>query len=98
MNVSFLAAAEAELAEAVQYYNQQRTGLGGEFLVELLTVIEHIRRYPQAWPPMAQDLRRCRMRRFPYGVLYQPRDSEIIVVAIGHMHRKPMYWRDRLSS
>jgi hypothetical protein len=34
-------------------------------------------------------------RRFPYGVVYQILESEILVVAITHLHRRPGYWRDR---
>lgn len=97
MKLSFLAPAEAELAEAVTYYNYQRVGLGDEFLVDLLGVIDRIQRYPHAWPHIAQKVRRCRLRRFPYGVLYHLRDHEIFVVAVAHMHRKPMYWRERLD-
>lgn len=69
MRVSFLSAADAELAEAVEYYNQQRTGLGNEFLIELLRVLERITRFPSAWPQITPRVRRSRLRRFPIGLL-----------------------------
>jgi hypothetical protein len=43
-------------------------------------------------------VRRCRLRRFPYGVIYHADEMEILVVAVAHAHRRPDYWRDRISS
>lgn len=36
------------------------------------------------------------MQRFPYGVIYEPAVTEIIVVAIAHLHREPGYWQGRV--
>lgn len=96
MRVELLSAADAELAEAVEYYNHQRAGLGDEFLVELLVAIERIQRYPSAWPRLGERVRRYRMRRYPYGIIYQQRDDSILIVAVAHLHRRPGYWANRV--
>jgi len=96
MKISFLEIAQHELDEAIAYYNSQRTGLGDEFLLEILRLLDKIGEFPEAWHPISQNVRRCRLRQFPYGILYQVRESHILIIAVAHLHRKPYYWQDRI--
>lgn len=32
---------------------------------------------------------------FPYMLIYTIEESEIIVLAVAHQHRKPNYWKNR---
>jgi len=59
MKLLILACAEAEFAEAVDYYNEQCPGLGYEFAVEVQRTFERVRRYPEAWPAFSLRGRRC---------------------------------------
>ena len=86
-----------ELDEAVTYYDTESAGLGQVFLLDVLSAIERIRNFPNAWHPLSANTRRCRTRRFPFGVIYQATDNEILVVAVANLHREPNYWQDRLS-
>jgi len=94
--VSFLTPAQHELDEAIAYYEAQVKGLGDAFLIETLRVIDLISRYPDAWHPLATNARRCRLSRFPYGLIYASEPECIVVLAVMHLHRKPGYWRDRV--
>lgn len=96
MKVRFLIPARRELFEAVQYYNAQRIRLGDEFRDEAWATIQRIRGFPLAWHPLADTIRRCQMQRFPYGLVYEATEIEIIIIAVAHMHREPEYWRTRL--
>ena len=97
MNVRVLHVAQLELDEAVSYYNSQVPGLGDAFLLETVAAIERIRRFPDAWHPLGELVRRCRLRSFPYGLIYAVDQAEILIVAVAHTHRNPGYWRDRIS-
>jgi toxin ParE2 len=97
MKVRFLLPAQYELDEAIEYYNSEVPELGNAFLLETLAVIERICQYPEGWHPLSTNTRRCRLRRFPYGVVYAMLDGEIVILAVAHLHRKPGYWRERLS-
>jgi len=90
-----LSCAETEIAEAVDYYNKQRPGLGYEFAVEMQRSFERIRNHPNAWAPFSTRSRRCLTDRFPYGILYQIRAESIIVGAVMHLRQDPRYWEDR---
>ena len=96
MDIRFLDIAQRELDEAVEYYNAESPGLGDQFLLEVLSALERIRQYPSAWHPFTQNTRRCQTRRFPYGVVYQILQSEILIVAVAHLHREPGYWQNRM--
>lgn len=97
MRARLLDVAQQELDEAVEYYNVESPGLGEEFLLEALAAIGRIQDFPNAWHPYTENTRRCQTRRFPYGISYQVLESEILVIAIAHMHRRPGYWRDRIT-
>lgn len=77
MKLLVLSCAETEIAEAVDYYNKQRPGLGYEFAVEMQRSFERIRNHPNAWAPFSTRSRRCLTDRFPYGILsrYAPKVS-----------------------
>lgn len=95
MRIRFLAPAQRELVEAVGYLNQQQAGLGDDFRDEAWNALSRIRSFPEAWRPLSNVIRRCPMRRFPYGILYAVSESEIVVIAVAHARRKPEYWQER---
>ena len=96
MKIHFLEIAQIELDEAIEYYNYEVPGLGDAFLNEVLSALDRVGKFPEAWHHCSKRARRCRTRRFPYGIIYQIREQEILVVAIAHFHRKPDYWKNRI--
>ena len=97
MKLRVLSVAEREFADAVDYYNHQRAGLGSEFTAEVSATFERIQQFPSACAPFSATTRRCRVHRFPYGVLYYVEHDEIVVVAIMHLARDPRRWQDRID-
>lgn len=96
MKTRFLGIARREFREAVAYYEEQRAGLGSDFRDEVAAVLRRIRAFPEGCQLLGANLRRCRLRRFPYGVISRYRDSEILVVAVAHLHRDPDHWSGRI--
>ena len=96
MEVRFLNAAQIELDEAFYYYEEQIEGLGHDFIKEVLATVKRIKNNPEAWTQLSVRTRRCLTHRFPFGIVYQLRENEILIVAIAHLHRKPGYWKNRL--
>ena len=96
MSVRLLEPAQAELDDAITWYAEQAPGLGDAFLIETLKTIQLIEQYPTAWHPLTPQIRRCRLRRFPYSLVYTQDGNDLLVVAVAHQHRKPGYWRARL--
>ena len=96
MKINFLEIAQIELDDAIEYYNYESHGLGDAFLTEVLNALDRIGEFPEAWHPCSKRTRRCQTRRFPYGIIYQVREDEILVVAVANLHREPDYWIDRI--
>lgn len=100
MKVRFLKLAEAELDDAVEYYNSEQENLGLRFQAEVVRAIDRVMQYPSSYQKISKySSRRCLVYKFPYGVIYQYQEdkNEILIVAIAHLHRKPDYWYSRDS-
>ena len=97
MTYSFHPEAEAELFEAIDYYEGCQEGLGLDFAREVHETIGRAVDYPKAWPILEEGVRRCQTHRFPYGVIYSEDEGGILVLAVMHLHRHPDYWKDRLG-
>lgn len=98
MKIFFAAAARRELNEAAVWLELQQVGLGERFLEEVAQVRRLILQYPNAWHPLGPRLRRCRLKRFRYGLIYRIKSDRIEVVAVAHDRQRPEYWRDRLEN
>lgn len=95
MTVRFLAPARVELDDAIGWYASRRADLGQDFLAEILDGLDHIQQFPNAWPSVDGSTRRFLLSRFPYSIIYEFYDSELVVIAIAHHKRRPEYWRQR---
>jgi hypothetical protein len=69
MTFSFHPEAEAEFSEAIEYYENRESGLGYDFSIEVFSAIRNIIRYPTSWPVMEDNVRRCLVSRFPFGIV-----------------------------
>ena len=94
----FAPEAEEEFLESINYYENCEKGLGRDFAREVFYTINRIVKYPQAWPVLKGEIRRCQTKRFPYGVLYSVESNDqIYILAIMDLHRAPNYWKNRLK-
>lgn len=98
MRARFLRLAEAEVNEAIAYFDQQREGLGDRFEQDLQTTVVFVTEHPLAGKMLSKRVRRFRLRTFRYNVIYIADDKEIVIVAVAHHRRRPGYWRHRLAT
>ena len=97
MNYSFHPQAQVELEQAIEYYESCQEGLGYDFAIEVHATIQNIVNFPATWPKLQSGIRRCLVRRFPYGVLYSMEPGGILILAVMHLHRSPDYWNSRMQ-
>ena len=85
--------AEQDIEEAATWYEQQRLGLGQEFLDEVLRAFEKISARPALYPAVHRETRRTLTRRFPFGVYYRVQRELVVDVAVMHGSRSPRRWK-----
>lgn len=93
----FLELAIQELEDTKEYYDYQQEGLGSRFIVSVYKTIQLIENHPNAWHQVTPRTRRCLIKNFPYGIVYQLKNNCIFIIAIANLHRKPNYWIDRIT-
>jgi len=92
---SFHRLAKRELNEAAHYYDCESPGLGVAFLAEVRHCLGRIHEHPEAGARLLGNVRRRRLRRFPYALLYSIKPKGIRILAVMNMKRRPMYWAGR---
>lgn len=96
MKVEIAPAALDEVREAADWYEERQAGLGAALVDAFEHGLRQIADHPQAWHALGSRLRRYRLDRFPYGIIYHLLDDTARVVAFAHHRRRPRYWRSRL--
>ena len=96
--ITFLLEAEEEMNSSAQYYNQQLSGLGLDFLKEIEKSLQIIEKGPERWPYYEQNIHKYNTRRFPFSLFYvfEKNIDKIIIIAVAHQKRKPGYWKQRI--
>ena len=97
MRYSFDPEAQTEYVDAIQYYEQQAEGLGARFITDFETTLGRIVAFPDTWGRLTVNTRRALLEVFPYGIIYHYDGTEIYILAVMHLKRKPGYWTKRLQ-
>ncbi len=85
-----------EIDEAAAFYKERQPGLERRFLEALQDAITRIRRNPLLHRRVEGEVRKCRLLRFPYGVIYRLDGSDHVeILAVMHLRRQPGYWKSR---
>ena len=96
LRVVFRHAAKSEFEDAAVRYDEQRRGLGEEFIVEIEEAVSRAADTPERHPIVFGDIRRAVARRFPYSVYFRVRTNSLVVLAVFHGRRSPAIWQRRV--
>ena len=93
--------ARAELRSAALWYDERRARLGDECIAEVSAALDRVgdaqESYP-AWPGTRAEgplIRKATTQRFPYVIAFQRHEHHVLVLAIAHAKRRPLYWLTR---
>jgi hypothetical protein len=93
--LNFLPEVEADVKSAYHWYEEQVIGLGEEFLLATDAAIHLIHRNPLQFEVIYKGIRKCKTKRFPFGIFYLQKKDVITVLAIVHLARHPKTWKAR---
>ena len=77
----------AGISDAVNWHEDQQSGLELEFAADFLIHHRHLVRNAQLYGVRFGNVRRLNLDRFPYGLFYIIRDSEIWLLGVLHASR-----------
>ena len=81
--------AEADIAEAYQYYESCRENLGADFMLCIDESLSRILRSPKQFRTVLEKVRRALVKKFLYGIYYTVNENEIIVLGANTICRLP---------
>jgi toxin ParE1/3/4 len=97
--VKTLPLAEQDALDAALWYDEREQSLGDDFLDEVNSAVERLRRDALIHRIRFADVRRASIRRFKfYGVYYVVREQEVWVIAIQHDRRHPRHLQQRRTA
>lgn len=88
-------AAQLDLDDAYAWYEEQKAGLGDEFLEGVEASFSTVKEGPLRYRVRHRDIRSVLVRRFPYLVLYRVLADRVVVVACFHSSRDSRSWGRR---
>ena len=80
--------AELDLLVSAGWYEDQRAGLGEEYLDDMARLIASLADNALLYPEVFAGVRRAFAKRFPYVVTYQLTTDQVIVISALHMRRQ----------
>lgn len=97
--IDFTPKAVKDYKDAVDWYENQKEGLGFSFSLQLTETLEIITERPHTCRYLQENVRFRKLKSFPYLVLFKIEDSKsfIGVFAILHEKRHPSIWKKRLK-
>jgi plasmid stabilization system protein ParE len=81
--------AVTDINHAYWWYEEQRRGLGEDFLICIETALDQVRNHPKNYPMRFDAFRRVLVRRFPYAIYFEHDESRVTVHYVFHCSQHP---------
>ena len=95
--------AQTELRSAALWYEERRPGLGDEFIADVSATLDRIGSAPESYPAWPRTraagllIRKATIQRFPYLIAFEKHEQHVLVLAVAHAKRRPLYWLTRTN-
>jgi hypothetical protein len=81
----------SEIQIAYQWYENQRQGLGDEFLFEIEKAFLLLKNNPHYYSFIYKTRRRLLIKKFPYKIIFEIFNYEVVIFALKHSRQKPEF-------
>jgi plasmid stabilization system protein ParE len=89
--------ATKEARDARQWYEARNQVAAAEFVEEMKAGVQKILDSPARWSSVSPGIQKYRLHRFPYSLIYRQTPTTIRIIAVAHGHRRPGYWKSRVT-
>jgi len=87
---------DCDVHEAADWYQQRSAGLGDTFVEDVWRCIDDVIADPERYGTLPSGCRHKRLSKFPYVLLYDLTDEDLLLLAVVHTARSPKKWNERL--
>jgi toxin ParE1/3/4 len=93
MRLSFHPLVQREVNEAISWYEDRKVGLGDDFFEKFSMLLAQVSTTPELYGYWlgSKRIRRAKMKRFPYAVLFELMPGKVRVLCLRHNKRHPSY-------
>lgn len=88
--------AQADFEESLDWYSERSSLAAANFVGAMEEAIDKIAADPHRFPSTFGNCRYCRLKRYPFRLIYRERDGRVEIVAVAHASRDPGFWHDRV--
>jgi len=96
--VIFKEEADFDVFDARHWYESRRTGLGDELLDEIDEYVKTLEQDPHIYQVRKKNRRYCPLKRFPYVLVFEIENTEVIVYAVFNTNKNPIRLDKRLKN
>ncbi len=89
MNIRYTDRAKDDVEIAFSWYENQKRGLGHDFLNSIEASITNISNFPKLYNNCYKNFRRSLTKRFPFAIFYTIEENEIIIHSVFDNRQDP---------
>lgn len=86
---------DCDVLEAARWYDRRTIGLGRVFANLVRQSVEDVLVDPDRFAEEFPGVRYARIRRFPYVLLFDVTETEVLILGVLHTARSSEKWRER---
>ena len=89
---------EADIGDAATWYEEQKEGLGREFVEAVFHAVDALSGNPllTSCRHRRRNIRWVFTDRFPYRIIYEVANDTVLIISVLHAARHDRHWRERL--
>ncbi|MFY7838862.1 MAG: type II toxin-antitoxin system RelE/ParE family toxin [Lacibacter sp.] len=91
------ALATEDILEIARWYDLQLAGLGSRFALQLEIALTAIQKNPTAHTKATDETRKAFLKKFPYIIFFEIKETNILICGVMHSRRKPSLMKSRYS-
>ena len=84
-----------DVREAYLYLLERDERLADEFQRQVSEALRALAETAHHHQAREDSIRRCPLKKFPHGVMYELQEDRVIVYAVAHPKREPGFWKKR---
>ncbi len=88
--------AKEEITEAYNWYESKQNKLGERLISVLDDYFATIKKNPEQFPKVLNDMRQATIKKFPYIIIFEIDNNDVIVYAVFHSSQNPEKWKSKI--